>query len=98
METLLQIVQKSAEKELTNSQEKEISNSPYWFIKTSRQVVIFIFRQRTNELIRLSSLLVAQIGLTNTHTEISHWTQSCRSYIIPRINLVRTDFSSIVSR
>ena len=27
-----------------------------------------------------SSLLVAQIGLTDTHTDISHWTQSCRSY------------------
>ena len=44
-----------AEKELTNSQEKELTNSLYWLIKTSRQVVIVICRQRTNKLIRLSS-------------------------------------------
>ena len=74
-----------ADKELTNSQEKELSNSLYWLIKTSRQVVIFIYRQRTNKQIRLSSLLVAQIGLTDTHTDISHWTQFCHSYIIPMV-------------
>ena len=27
--------------------------------------------------------MVAQIGLTDKHTDISHWTQSCHSYIIP---------------
>ena len=26
--------------------------------------------------------MVAQIGLTDTHTTISHWTQSCRSYTL----------------
>ena len=56
METLFQIDKNTyAEKELTNSQEKELSNSLYWLIKTSRQVVIFICRQTTNLLIRLSS-------------------------------------------
>ena len=51
-------------------------------IKNSRQVVIFICRQRTNKLTRLSSSLVAQIGLTDTHTTISHRTQSCCSYTL----------------
>ena len=44
--------------------------------------MIFIYRQRTNKQIRLSSLLVAQIELTDTHADISHWTQSCRSYTL----------------
>ena len=31
--------------------------------------------------------MVAHIGLTDTHTDISHWTQSCHSCIIPMVLL-----------
>ena len=43
-----------AEKEITNSQAFSLS----WLIKTSRQVVIIIYRQRTNQLIRLGVILI----------------------------------------
>ena len=29
--------------------------------------------------------MVAQIGLTDTHTDISHWIQSCNYYKIPMV-------------
>ena len=49
METLFQIDKNTFIcRKRTNSQEKELTNSLYWLIKTSRQVVIFIYRQRTN--------------------------------------------------
>ena len=53
-----------ADKELNNS----LVLSLDWLNKTNRQVVIFRNRQRTNLLIRLSSLLVAQICRTDWHT------------------------------
>ena len=60
METLFQIVHMQ-KKNLSNSQEIELSNSLYWLIKTSRQVVIFICRQRTN----LQHQIKVLIGCTN---------------------------------
>ena len=39
---------------------------------TNSQTLYLDWLNKTSRLIRLSSLLVAQIGLTDTHTDISH--------------------------